>query len=450
MKRIFGTDGVRGIANTELTANMAYGLGRAGAFVLTEGTHKPKIVVGMDTRISGDMLESALVSGILSVGAEAICVGVVPTPAVAYLTRKYKADAGVVISASHNPVEYNGIKFFDGNGYKLEDSLEDKIQQVMESDFQGVPCPIGEQVGKKTVMYNAIREYVDFAKSTVNCDLSGLKIAVDCANGASSKTSVMAIKELGAEVLPIHNNPDGFNINKNCGSTHPEELQRFVVENQCHVGLAFDGDADRCLAVDEKGNLINGDFMIAICAKYFKEHKKLKDDIVVVTVMSNMGFDIAMKGQGITSLKTKVGDRYVLEEMKKHNYSIGGEQSGHIIFLDFNTTGDGLVSGLQLLNIVKETGKELSTLAEIMKELPQVLINAKVKNEMKDIHEKDEEIKEEIRKIEEKMAGRGRVLIRPSGTEPLVRVMLEGENQQEIDDIAKTLAAKIELKASVM
>ncbi|SHK25710.1 phosphoglucosamine mutase [Hathewaya proteolytica DSM 3090] len=450
MKRIFGTDGVRGIANTELTANMAYGLGRAGAFVLTEGTHKPKIVVGMDTRISGDMLESALVSGILSVGAEAICVGVVPTPAVAYLTRKYKADAGVVISASHNPVEYNGIKFFDRNGYKLEDNLEDKIQQVMESDFQGVPCPIGEQVGKKTVMDNAIREYVDFAKSTVNCDLSGLKIAVDCANGASSKTSVMAIKELGAEVLPIHNNPDGFNINKNCGSTHPEELQRFVVENQCHVGLAFDGDADRCLAVDEKGNLINGDFMIAICAKYFKEHKKLKDDIVVVTVMSNMGFDIAMKGQGITSLKTKVGDRYVLEEMKKHNYSIGGEQSGHIIFLDFNTTGDGLVSGLQLLNIVKETGKELSTLAEIMKELPQVLINAKVKNEMKDIHEKDEEIKEEIRKIEEKMAGRGRVLIRPSGTEPLVRVMLEGENQQEIDDIAKTLAAKIELKASVM
>lgn len=449
MKRIFGTDGVRGVANTELDANLAFKLGRAGAYVLTEGTHKPKIVVGMDTRISGDMLESALVSGLLSVGAEAICVGVVPTPAVAYLTRKYKADAGVVISASHNPVEYNGIKFFDGSGYKLEDKLEDKIQETIENNFKGVPSPTGAQVGKKIVVDTAVEEYVEFAKSTIECDLKGLKVALDCANGASYKTSVKALKELGAEVLVINNTPDGININKKCGSTHPEYLQKFVLDNKCDLGLAFDGDADRCLAVDEKGTLINGDFMIAICAKNLKEKGKLKDHMVVVTVMSNMGFDIAMKEEGIKTLKTKVGDRYVLEEMKKEGYSIGGEQSGHIIFLDFNTTGDGLVSGLQICSVVKETSEKLSELASIMKELPQVLVNAKVPNDMKDIHEKDEEIMHDIKVIEENLKGKGRVLIRPSGTEPLVRVMLEGENQQEIDKMAHELAKKIEEKVQI-
>ncbi|MCB2360642.1 phosphoglucosamine mutase [Clostridium estertheticum] len=448
MSRMFGTDGVRGIANTELTGEIAYKLGRAGAFVLTDGAHKPKIIVGMDTRVSGDMLEAALVAGILSVGAEAICLGVVPTPAVAYLTRKYGADAGIVISASHNPVEYNGIKFFDNNGFKLSDELEDTIQAVIESDFKEVPSPIAGDLGKKTVNENAVVDYMEFAKSTISGDLKGLKIALDCANGASYITSVKAIRSLGAEVLVINNDPDGININKDCGSTHPEHLMAFVKENHCDLGLAFDGDADRCLAVDEKGNLINGDFIIAICAKHLKSIGKLTKDTVVVTVMSNLGLDIAMKQENIATVKTKVGDRYVLELMQKEGYSLGGEQSGHVIFLDFNTTGDGLVSGLQLATVIKETGKPLSELASMMVELPQVLVNATVPNDKKDIHETDSEIVEEIKKIEEKLDGCGRVLIRPSGTEPLVRVMLEGKVQSELDKMAHSLAKLIEQKAN--
>ncbi len=448
MSRMFGTDGVRGIANKELTVDLAYKLGKAGALVLTQCTSKPRIIVGMDTRISGDMLESALVAGILSVGAEALCLGVVPTPAVAYLTKKYKAEAGVVISASHNPVEYNGIKFFNKDGFKLSDELEDKIQKLIESDFEGINIPTGGMLGRKYIGEDAINDYVEFAKSTIDGDLSGMKIAVDCANGAAYKTSVKALKELGAEVFIINSDPDGININKDCGSTHPEDLMKFVVENRCNLGLAFDGDADRCLAIDEKGNLVNGDFMMVIAAKHLKSIGKLNHDTVVVTVMSNLGLHIALKEAGIKTVSTKVGDRYVLEEMAKEGYSIGGEQSGHVIFLDFNTTGDGLVSGLQLAETVKSTGKPLSELAATMKELPQVLVNAKVPNNMKDIHEKDEEIMADIKEMEEKMAGCGRVLIRPSGTEPLVRVMLEGENQEEIDKMAHDLAKKIEEKAN--
>ncbi len=448
MSRMFGTDGVRGIANKELTVDLAYKLGKAGALVLTQCTSKPRIIVGMDTRISGDMLESALVAGILSVGAEALCLGVVPTPAVAYLTKKYKAEAGVVISASHNPVEYNGIKFFNKDGFKLSDELEDKIQKLIESDFEGIHIPTGGMLGRKYIGEDAINDYVEFAKSTIDGDLSGMKIAVDCANGAAYKTSVKALKELGAEVFIINSDPDGININKDCGSTHPEDLMKFVVENRCNLGLAFDGDADRCLAVDEKGNLVNGDFMMVIAAKHLKSIGKLNHDTVVVTVMSNLGLHIALKEAGIKTVSTKVGDRYVLEEMAKEGYSIGGEQSGHVIFLDFNTTGDGLVSGIQLAETVKSTGKPLSELAATMKELPQVLVNAKVPNNMKDIHEKDEEIMADIKAMEDKMAGCGRVLIRPSGTEPLVRVMLEGENQEEIDKMAHDLAKKIEEKAN--
>jgi len=394
------------------------------------------------------MLESALVAGILSVGAEALCLGVVPTPAVAYLTKKYKAEAGVVISASHNPVEYNGIKFFNKDGFKLSDELEDKIQKLIESDFEGIHIPTGGMLGRKYIGEDAINDYVEFAKSTIDGDLSGMKIAVDCANGAAYKTSVKALKELGAEVFIINSDPDGININKDCGSTHPEDLMKFVVENRCNLGLAFDGDADRCLAVDEKGNLVNGDFMMVIAAKHLKSIGKLNHDTVVVTVMSNLGLHIALKEAGIKTVSTKVGDRYVLEEMAKEGYSIGGEQSGHVIFLDFNTTGDGLVSGIQLAETVKSTGKPLSELAATMKELPQVLVNAKVPNNMKDIHEKDEEIMADIKAMEDKMAGCGRVLIRPSGTEPLVRVMLEGENQEEIDKMAHDLAKKIEEKAN--
>lgn len=443
MGRMFGTDGVRGVANTELDALLAYSLGRAGAYVLTDAAHKPKILVGKDTRISGDMLEGALVAGILSVGAEAVILGVVPTPAVAHLTRKYGADAGIMISASHNPVEYNGIKFFNDKGYKLSDDLEDEIQRVIESGFEGVPSPTGVDLGRDSLEVGALDDYTDFAKETISIRLDGLKVALDCANGSAYASSVKAFRELGAEVYVINDNPDGTNINEKCGSTHPEELMDYVVKKGCHVGFAFDGDADRCLAVDETGKLIDGDFIMALCAKHLKETNKLKDDTLVVTVMSNLGLDIACKEMGINTVKTKVGDRYVLEEMVKQNYVLGGEQSGHIIFLDYNTTGDALVTALQVAAIVKNETKPLSELCTIMKVLPQVLANAIVPNEKKNIYLEDEEIKAEIARIEESLHGKGRVLIRPSGTEPLVRVMLEGENQAEIDKMAHNLADMI-------
>lgn len=448
MSRIFGTDGVRGIANMELTAHLAYNLGRAGAFVLTEGAHKPKILVGKDTRISGDMLQNALVAGILSVGAKAIILGVVPTPAVAHLTRKYHADAGIMISASHNPVEYNGIKFFDEKGYKLSDELEDQIQSVIEGDFYGVPSPVGSGIGREVVEVSALEDYIDFAKATTAVNLAGVKIALDCANGSAYKAAVRGFRELKAEVYVINDNPDGTNINEKCGSTHPEELMDYVVRKGCDMGFAFDGDADRCLAVDEKGNLINGDFILAICGKHLKDINRLKDDTMVVTVMSNLGLDMTCKKLNINALKTRVGDRYVLEEMIKGKYVLGGEQSGHIIFLDFNTTGDGLVTALQIASIVHKEKKTLSELCSIMKELPQVLANAIVPNDKKNIYLEDKEIISEIKRIEESLNGVGRVLIRPSGTEPLVRVMLEGENQIEIDKMAHNLADMIVEKCS--
>ncbi|WP_338597108.1 phosphoglucosamine mutase [Clostridium baratii] len=443
MGRMFGTDGVRGVANTELTAELAYNLGRAGAYVLTEGAHKPKILVAKDTRISGDMLEAALVAGILSVGAEAVVLGVIPTPAVAHLTREYGADAGVMISASHNPVEYNGIKFFNNKGYKLSDELEDEIQRTIENGFEGVPSPTGVSLGRERVEVAALDDYIEFAKNTISSNLEGVKIALDCANGAAHKAAVKAFRDLGAEVYVINDNPDGTNINENCGSTHPEELMEYVVKKGCQIGFAFDGDADRCLAVDEKGNLINGDFILALCANHLKELGRLKDDTLVVTVMSNLGLDIACKEVGINLSKTKVGDRYVLEEMLDKGYVLGGEQSGHIIFLECNTTGDGLVTALQVASIVRRSNKTLSELCSIMKELPQVLVNAKVPNDKKDIYLKDAEIVAEIERMEKLMDGKGRVLIRPSGTEPLVRVMLEGENQEEIDKLAHNLADMI-------
>lgn len=444
MGRMFGTDGVRGIANTELTAELAYKLGRAGAYILTSEAHRPKIVVGMDTRISGDMLEGSLVAGICSAGAEAICVGIIPTPAVAYLVREYKADAGVVISASHNPVEYNGIKFFNENGYKLPDEVEDKIEALVKCNCEEVPSPTGSKLGRKIVVESAGKDYMDFLKSTVDVSFEGMKVAVDCAQGASFAVAPRILSDLGAEVLAIYNDPDGKNINKDCGSTHPEHLQKFVVENGCHVGLAFDGDADRLIAVDEKGNLVNGDFIMAVCASYLKETGKLKKDSLVVTVMSNLGLDIALRDKNIKTVKTKVGDRYVLEEMLKGGYSIGGEQSGHIIFLDYNTTGDGLLTALQLLSVIARKKQPLSALTSIMTELPQVLYNARVNNGSRDAYISDMTIQGEIKKIEERLDGSGRVLIRPSGTEPLVRVMLEGKDMEELEILAKNLAYLIE------
>ena len=445
MARLFGTDGVRGVANEELTPLLAMQLGQAGAYVLTkENEHKPTIMVGCDTRISGDMLANALMAGVCSVGANAVYVGVMPTPAVAYLTKKYKVDAGVVISASHNPVEFNGIKFFDGNGYKLSDELEDEIEALIKSNMKDVKFPTGAQVGKIKYRTDAREEYINHSIKAVPVDLSSLKIVVDCAEGASFYTSVEALRELGANIIAIHNMPDGTNINANCGSTHMEELQARVVYEKANVGLAFDGDADRLLAVDEKGQMIDGDQIMAIIGNHMKSKGTLKKDTIVVTVMSNLGFSIMARENGINTEQTKVGDRYVLERMREIGASLGGEQSGHVIFLDENTTGDGLLSALHLLEVMVDTGKPLSELANIMKVLPQALVNAMVPNHKKDSYMEYPEIAEAIAKLEEKFAGEGRVLIRPSGTEPKVRVMIEGKNQDEINRDAKELAELIQ------
>ncbi|EMT38285.1 phosphoglucosamine mutase [Thermoanaerobacter thermohydrosulfuricus] len=445
MARLFGTDGVRGIANYDLTPQLAFELGRAGAYALTEGSHRPKIVVGKDSRISSDMLECALAAGLTSVGAEVISVGIIPTPAVAYLTRLYQADAGVMISASHNPVEYNGIKFFDKNGYKLPDEVEDRIENIIKEKIE-LPSPIGTGIGTRKEYTNSHRDYIEFLKSTIDGDLKGMKIVIDCAYGASSTVAPILFKELGAEVILHGAEPIGEKINVNCGSTHPEKLQQLVIENGADIGLAFDGDADRLIAVDEKGNVVDGDHIMAICAIDLKKKGRLKNNTVVATVMSNIGFEIALKEQGINLIRTKVGDRYVLEEMIKGGYSIGGEQSGHIIFLNDNTTGDGEITALKLCSILKESGKKLSELAACMVTYPQVLINAKVKNELKHAYLEDEEIKREIENLEREMRGEGRVLIRPSGTEPLVRVMVEGKDYDKISQMAKELAELIERK----
>ncbi len=441
MARMFGTDGVRGVAGSELTIELATQLGQAGAYVLTkEQEHQPTIIVGCDTRISGGMLASALMAGICSVGANAIYVGVIPTPAIAYLTRKHKVDAGVVISASHNPMEFNGIKFFNGDGYKLSDALEDEIEALIRSHMEGVTLPTGSGVGRIDYRFDLRDEYVEFMKKCVPVNLKGLKIVVDCAEGASYYTSVRALEDLGADLIPIHITPDGTNINANCGSTHMDELQARVVYEKANLGIAFDGDADRMLAVDENGKIVDGDQLMAICGNYMKEKGTLKKNTIVVTVMTNLGFTLMGEKNGIHVEKTKVGDRYVLENMLQNGYNIGGEQSGHIIFLDDNTTGDGLLSALHLLQVMVETGRSLSDLASVMEVLPQALVNAKVPNHKKDKFMEYTEISDAIRQVEEKFNGEGRVLIRPSGTEPLVRVMIEGKNQEEIDKEAKKLA----------
>lgn len=445
MARLFGTDGVRGVANEELTPQLAMQLGMAGAYVLTkEKQHKPTIMVGCDTRISGDMLANALMAGACSVGANAVYVGVLPTPAVAYLTKKYKVDAGVVISASHNPVEFNGIKFFDGEGYKLPDEMEDEIEALIRSDMKGIKFPTGSGVGKVKYRNDAREEYINHAVQSVPVDLSNLKIVVDCAEGASHYTSVEALKELGATVIAIHNNPDGTNINANCGSTHMEELQARVVFEKAQVGLAFDGDADRLLAVDENGTMVDGDQIMAIVGNHMKSKGTLKKNVIVATVMSNLGFTLMGQKQGIEIERTKVGDRYVLERMKEIGASLGGEQSGHVIFLDENTTGDGLLSALHLLQVMVDTGKPLSELSEIMTVLPQALVNAKVPNHKKENYMDYPEIAKAIQKLEEMFNGEGRVLIRPSGTEPKVRVMIEGKDQKVIEEEAKKLADLIQ------
>lgn len=445
MARLFGTDGVRGVANEELTPLLAMQLGQAGATVLTkENEHRPTIMVGCDTRISGDMLANAMMAGICSVGANAVYVGVIPTPAVAYLTQKYKVEAGVVISASHNPVEFNGIKFFDGNGYKLPDSLEDEIEALIKNGMPGVEFPTGSRVGKIKYRTDAREEYINHAIQAVPVDLSGMKIVVDCAEGASFYTSVEALRELGANVVPIHNMPDGTNINSNCGSTHMGELQARVVYEKADVGLAFDGDADRLLAVDENGVMVDGDQIMAIVGTHMKAQGKLKKDTIVATVMSNLGFFKMGEREQLHIEQTKVGDRYVLERMREIGASLGGEQSGHIIFLDENTTGDGLLSALHLLEVMVDTKKPLSELAQVMTVMPQALVNAKVPNHRKERYMEYPEIAGAIAELDRKFAGEGRVLIRPSGTEPKVRVMIEGKDQHMIEEEARKLADLIQ------
>lgn len=444
MGRIFGTDGARGIAVTELTCEMAMQIGRAAALVLTKTTnHKPQILIGKDTRISSDILEAALVSGICSVGADAHILGEVPTPAVATLIKKYDADAGVMISASHNSVEFNGIKLFSNTGFKLSDEIEAEIEELILDKPHEIRLTSGTELGHIVYEKDAQWDYVRYLMKTIDGNLGGVRVAIDCANGSASETAVKLFRGLGATCFFINNTPDGTNINKDCGSTHIESLQKFVVENKCHVGLAFDGDADRCLAVDELGKVVDGDKLIAIFAQYMKKTGKLAHNAAVVTIMSNLGFFKFAKENEIVVATTNVGDRYVLEEMIKGGYNLGGEQSGHIIFLDEATTGDGELSGVKLLHILAHTTIKMSELATIMDAYPQTLVNVRIKSEDKGEWQNDKQVIEAINFCKNKLGNEGRILIRESGTEPLIRVMIEGKNHGQVVQYANAIARVI-------
>jgi len=450
MRKYFGTDGIRRIANTELTPELVYKVAKSGAYVLSKHTnHVPTILIGRDTRLSGTLIESAMVAGFLSYGANVKLLGVIPTPAVAYLTRKLKADASVVISASHNTFEFNGIKFFSNKGMKIPDSLEEEIEEVMESGKIEELTAVRDKIGVYENCEDLIDEYVYFFRKNFDTNMDkinrdGFIIGLDTANGATYKVAEKIFTSLGIRYKIINNNPNGININDKCGSTHIEFLQKYVVENKLSIGFAYDGDGDRCLAVDEKGNLIDGDIIMAIIAKYLKEKEKLSKNTIVATVMSNLGLHKYAEKNGLKLEQTQVGDRYVLEKMLKEDYNLGGEQSGHIILLDYNPTGDGILTSIMLIQAVLESNKKASELVDIMKIYPQVLVNAKVDSDKKYDYDKVPEIQEAIKKLEKEFDGNGRILIRPSGTEPLVRVMIEGENQQEITKKAKEMAKLIE------
>lgn len=435
MGRLFGTDGARGIAVTELTCELAMNIGRAAAIVLTkQKTHKGKarILIGKDTRISSDILESALIAGITSVGADVELLGVVPTPAVAYLVRYYGADAGVMISASHNSVEYNGIKLFSSTGFKLPDDVENEIEALILDTPEKMTLVDGSDVGRVKTMYGAVSEYNEHIQSTVGGKFQGLLVAIDCANGSASATAESLFYKFGAEYVYINNEPDGLNINDKCGSTHIEQLVELVKKRGCDVGFAFDGDADRCLAVDEKGNIIDGDKLIAILSRYMKEMGTLKNNTAVVTVMSNLGFHRFMNENKIETVCTKVGDRYVLEEMLNNGYNIGGEQSGHIIFLDHATTGDGQLTAVQTLELLSKCKRPLSQLVKDIPDFPQLLVNVKITEDKKGLWDKTQKITDIIAQAEQTMGENGRILVRESGTEPLVRVMIEGKDEKEV------------------
>jgi phosphoglucosamine mutase len=438
MGKYFGTDGVRGVANQELTPELAYKIGRCGGFVLTGQAKHPKVVIGMDTRISGPMLEAALVAGLLSIGANVIRLGVVSTPAVAYLTRKLGADAGVMISASHNPVEDNGIKFFGADGFKLTDETEYEIEKLIDSVVDALPRPIGGELGTLTYNLDAKSDYVDFLKTTVKSSFKGLKIVLDCAHGAAYELAPRVFRELGAEVITIFAEPNGRNINDHCGSTHPEFLRDEVLKQKADLGLSFDGDADRLIAVDDTGAEIDGDFLLTICGDAMNQAGKLNHGTVVTTVMANLGFFQGAKNLGLKTAKTGVGDRYVMEEMRKGGFNLGGEQSGHLIFLDYITTGDGILSGIQLVDTIIQSGKKLSELKLKMRKFPQVLVNVRVGDKSK--LNGNVAVDAAIHDVEEKLAENGRVLVRPSGTESLIRVMAEGPEITELEAYVKQIA----------
>ncbi|MCL7749669.1 phosphoglucosamine mutase [Halalkalibacter alkaliphilus] len=446
MGNYFGTDGVRGVANTELTPELAFKLGRMGGYVLTKDTEKPRVVIGRDTRISGEMLESALVAGLLSIGAEVMRLGVISTPGVAFLTKALSANAGVMISASHNPVPDNGIKFFGPDGFKLLDNQEAEIERLLDSEDE-LPRPTGGALGLITDYFEGGQKYLQYLKQTVQEDFSGIHIALDCAHGAASSLAPHLFADLEADISTMGTSPNGININEHCGSTHPDALSAFVLEKGAQIGLAFDGDADRLIAVDENGEVVDGDKIMFICAKYMKEQGWLKHNTVVSTVMSNLGFYKGLEELGIEAKQTSVGDRYVMEEMRKGGYNIGGEQSGHIIFLDHITTGDGLLSALQLVNIMKATNMPLSKLASEMETFPQKLVNVRVTD--KNAVTENAKVSAVIGEVEAQMAGEGRVLVRPSGTEPLVRVMIEAKTKelcdQYVDQIVEVVKAEMGL-----
>jgi phosphoglucosamine mutase len=441
MGKYFGTDGVRGIANSELTPEFAFKLGRFGGFVLTKDKERPKVLIGRDTRISGHMLEGALVAGLLSIGAEVMRLGVISTPGVSYLTKAMGAQAGVMISASHNPVQDNGIKFFGPDGFKLSDEQELEIEELIDLPVDELPRPIGADLGQEMDYFEGGQKYLQYLKNTVDEDFSGIHIALDCAHGSTSALATHLFADLDADLSTMGASPNGLNINAGVGSTHPETLASFLLEKGADVGLSFDGDGDRLIAIDEKGNIVDGDQIMYICAKYLKEQGRLKHGTVVSTVMSNLGFYKGLESLGIHSAQTAVGDRYVVEEMKKGGYNLGGEQSGHIIFLDYNTTGDGLLTGLQLVNILKITKKPLSELAAEMKKFPQKLVNVRVTDKY---HVTDnQKVKEIIEIVENEMNGDGRILVRPSGTEPLVRVMAEAPSEELCEQYVNRIVAVV-------
>ncbi len=445
MGRLFGTDGIRGIANRDLTCELATQLGRAAAQVLVnKSNHHPKVLIGKDTRLSSDMLETAMAAGLCSIGASVVTLGVVPTPAVAYLVEKYKADAGIMISASHNSFEYNGIKIFSGDGFKLPDDLEERIEDIVfgKKDISK-EFPPSEGIGTVTRAENSVRDYIEHVKNTVHFALDGMNIVIDTANGSASATAETLFTELGASVTMLNNEPDGVNVNRDCGSTHMEGLIEYVKTHEVDAGVAFDGDADRCLMVDEQGNFVDGDFIMAICALDMKSRGKLSGNTVVGTIMTNMGFQRFCEDNGMRFEATKVGDRYVLEEMLLDGYNFGGEQSGHVIFRDFATTGDGQLTACQLLSLIRRREGKLSSLATLMQRFPQTMVNIQVSPEGKLAFYTDHKVKVAIDKASEALGRDGRVIVRPSGTEPLIRVMVEGQDETLIEKLAQDVAKVI-------